>query len=150
MNKKLCNKNEKLFNIGDSVEINGETGVVEWVNLRNEYCINTKSGKDIYVYKNEKFIALKDVISDKRYMKVPVIPKHDKYKSYKKYQSLPKKNKKKAVSKYYIEKICGNNKKLINKKMLEAKVEMYFTKQKSSDDLFILGNRLPGSYGSHQ
>lgn len=49
MNKKLYNKNTKLFNTGDSVEVNGENGVVEWVNLRNEYCINTNSVKDIYV-----------------------------------------------------------------------------------------------------
>lgn len=151
MNKKLYNKNTELFNAGDSVEVNGETGVVEWVNLRNEYCINTNSGKDIYVYRDGKFILLKDIVSNNGYLKVPIIPKQDKYKKYKNiHKESSKKNNKKAISKYYIEKIYGHNKQLINKKMLEAKVEAYFTQQKQPEDLFALLNRLPGSYGSRQ
>ena len=151
MNKKLYNKNAKLFNTGDSVEVNGENGVVEWVNLRNEYCINTNSGKDIYVYRDGKFILLKDIVSNKRYLKVYITPKQDKYKKYKNiHKKSSKKNNKKAISKYYIEKIYGHNKQLINKKMLEAKVEAYFTQQKQPEDLFALLNRLPGSYGSRQ
>ena len=151
MNKKLYNKNTKLFNTGDSVEVNGENGVVEWVNLRNEYCINTNSGKDIYVYRDGKFILLKDIVSNKRYLKVPITPKQDKYKKYKNiHKESSKKNNKKAISKYYIGKIYGHNKQLTNKKMLEAKVEAYFTQQKQPEDLFALLNRLPGSYGSRQ
>lgn len=144
-------KNQRVFSIGDTVEVNGETGVVEWVNLRNEYCINTNSEKDIYVYRDGKFILLKDIVSNKRYLKVPITSKQDKYKKYKNiHKESSKKNNKKAISKYYIEKIYGHNKQLINKKMLEAKVEAYFTQQKQPEDLFALLNRLPGSYGSRQ
>ena len=103
------------------------------------------------MYRDGKFILLKDIVSNKRYLKVPITSKQDKYKKYKNiHKESSKKNNKKAISKYYIEKIYGHNKQLINKKMLEAKVEAYFTQQKQPEDLFALLNRLPGSYGSRQ
>ena len=37
-------KNTKPFSIGDSVEVNGKTGIIEWINLRNEYCYAVQDG----------------------------------------------------------------------------------------------------------
>ena len=71
-------KNTKPFSIGDSVEVNGKTGIIEWINLRNEYCINTKYEKDIYVYRRGRFILLKDDISESQYLNAPLSPKHKK------------------------------------------------------------------------
>ena len=87
-------KNTKLFCIGDSVEVNGKTGIIEWINLRNEYCINTKYEKDIYVYRMGRFILLKDIISEKKYLNVPLSPKHKKKKKSQKNQQMPAKKKK--------------------------------------------------------
>lgn len=144
-------KNTKIFSIGDSVEVNGETGIIEWINLRNEYCINTKYGKDIYVYRIGRFVLLKDIISERKYLNVPLQPKHKKNKKPKKNQQMPAKKKKKPViSEYYLEKLCTDKKNLKKEKELDAKVETYFTKQRQTEDLFVLWNRLPGSYGSRQ
>ena len=144
-------KNTKIFSIGDSVEVNGETGVVEWVNLRNEYCINTKYEKDIYVYRRGMFVLLKDIISERKYLNVPLPAKHKKNKKSKKNQQMPAQKKKKSViSEYCLKKLCADNKKSKKEKELEAKVETYFTRQRQTEDLFVLWNRLPGSYGSRQ
>lgn len=87
-------KNTKPFSIGDSVEVNGKTGIIEWINLRNEYCINTKYEKDIYVYRMGRFILLKDTIPERKYLNAPLSPKHKKKKKPKKNQQMPSKKKK--------------------------------------------------------
>ena len=64
-------------------------------------------------------------------------------------QAKPQKKKNPARSEDYLEKLCADKKKSKKEKELDAKVETYF-RQRQTEDLFVLGNRLPGSCGSRQ
>ena len=97
------------------------------------------------------FVLLKDIISERKYLNVPLPTKHKKNKKSKKNQQMPAQKKKKPViSEHCLKKLCADNKKSKKEKELEAKVETYFTRQRQTEDLFVLWNRLPGSYGSRQ